>query len=411
MIKPLIALVEPSYYGLGYVEAVNSLDYDFIAIVADINNPVLYGYQKQCLDVLVADIRDEESIFSSIQNSKYMNKISALISATDYATHLVAKVAERLGLYHTPYNTALMARNKDLARECYAQNGLEKHNPNFKKIHDLSLAKQEAKKIGYPIIIKPTDCCSSQNVFLIRNDVEMNNAVKLLQNFNETYLGFKTNKIFLIEKFIDGQEFSVELFFSKGIAVFASLTEKITTNPPYFVELGHVVPSSIYKSMEIDLINVAKQAALSLGFFDGACHVELRTDNSGIYIIETNGRPAGDQISTDLLINAFDINLFIATIEMYLGKNYDLSLKKSQASAIMFLTSSKNGFIKDILGIEKVKALNGVVKALVTLPKNRLVTQPKESGDRLGFVITVAEDANTAKNIAQNAINLLEIVY
>ena len=47
----------------------------------------------------------------------------------------------------------------------------------------------------------------------------------------------------LVEEYVEGPEFSVEVFLDDGIPRYASVTEKHKGPLPYFVELGHVVPS------------------------------------------------------------------------------------------------------------------------------------------------------------------------
>lgn len=407
--KKTVALVEPSYYGLGYINAACSRGHKLIAIVSSKNNPAKYGYEGKYADLIEADIRDSDSIITAIKSSPYLGKIDALIPATDYASHITSSVSKYFGLPRTPYATAFAARRKDIARGIYEKAGLL--NPKFAKVTSLGGAKKTADQIGYPLVVKPTDCASSQNVFLVKNDGELSTAMETLLSFHETYLGFKTCGEILVEEFITGPEFSVEIFVHNGEISFASVTEKMTTPPPYFAEIVHTVPTSIYKDREGDIISTATKAILALGFRNGACHVELKLSLRGPVIIETNGRPGGDQITSDLLVNAFGINFFGATIDSYLGDFVGLNPTNNLSSSIAYLIAPHKGRIKAVKNIENINNQSNVVKSAISVKPGDTVRPPQSSDDRLGYVITVASTPEKAKTSAIKAIQSLELEY
>lgn len=406
---PLIALVEPSFYGIGYIDATISKGCRFISIVSSSLNPAKYGYKGKEDAVIVADIRNSDSIYAAIKSSPYYGKIDALIPATDYATHITSMVSKKLGLWHVNCDAALRARNKDLARARYHECGVP--NANYMVITSYTDAKMAAAKIGYPIIVKPTNCASSQNVFMVRTDKELRGVMKIVKNFRETYMGFKTREEYLVEEYIDGPEFSVEIFFSKGEVGFASVTEKLTTPPPYFAELAHTVPTPSYLDKKQHLIDTATKAVKALGFETGACHVELKLSSRGPVIIETNGRPGGDEIAKSLLINAYGLNFFEATVDAYLNHSIDLTPKKNMASSIAYLTAERKGILSHIHNIDQLGKKKNVKFYKITASPGDQVEPAKNSDDRLGYVITVAPTPIEAKQSALDAITSIELGY
>lgn len=213
----------------------------------------------------------------------------------------------------------------------------------------------------------------------------------------------------MIEEFITGQEFSVELFIIDKRIKFASVTEKISSPLPYFVEIGHVVPTSVYADHVEKLIYASFEAVLALGFSNGPFHVELRLSSRGPIIMETNGRVAGGLIASDLLVNAFGINIFDVFIQYLLNKPFDITPTKKQASCIANLVANKDGKVISIEGLEKLGERKNVVKHKINVEAGDLVRLATSGADRLGYVITIAATPEEAKNSAFDAIKSIKL--
>lgn len=407
--KKIVAFVEPSFYGVGFVRAAFDLGHKIISIVSSENNPKEYGYEGLYDDIIIADVRDEQSIFNAIKNSKYYGKLDALIPAADYVSAITAKVDERLGLTGIPYEAEVKSRNKDLAREAYKEHGVP--SAKFKKVKNYVEAIKAVEEIGYPVILKPTNCESSQNVFFITNNNELKNAVKCMENFKESYMGFKVREEFLIEEYLEGQEFSIEVFLHNGKEVFSSVTEKIVSKLPYFVEIAHVVPASINLDKQKDIIEVAISAVKALGIMNGSSHVEVKLSKTGPRLIEVNGRPGGDNISSDLLINALGIDLFKATINYYLGNTINLVPTQHKAAAVAYLIAKKDGILSKVNGLDDLKNNKNFVRYNMDLKSGDAIRMAQNSDERLGYIIVKGDIPKEAKNTALDLINSLEIVY
>lgn len=81
-----------------------------------------------------------------------------------------------------------------------------------------------------------------------------------------------------------------------------TVTDKKTTEAPYFVELGHNQPSC-FPQYTVDSIKDAAVAGVkALGVMNCACHAEVKVQNGEAYIMEIGARLGGDFISTELTI-------------------------------------------------------------------------------------------------------------
>ena len=165
-------------------------------------------------------------------------------------------------------------------------------------------------------------------------------------------MDFKVREEYLVEEYIEGQEFSVELFLEDGKPLLAVVTEKITSPLPYFVEVLHTLPTSVHQEREGEIIDTAIGAMKAIGIHDGPSHVEVKLSATGPRIIEVNGRPGGDRIASDLLVQAFGIDIFEATVNYYLDAPVNLQPRWNRAAAIAYLTAEREGTVEKIDGLE-----------------------------------------------------------
>ncbi|MFT8457793.1 MAG: ATP-grasp domain-containing protein [Liquorilactobacillus ghanensis] len=398
MNKKRVLIVEPSFYGVKFVEAAKNLGNEVIVIVSDRSNPQKYGYAASYDDLIVADIRDDNAIYQAIIKSPYAN-FAALIPATDYVTEVTAKVATRLGKFSNSVKATKRARNKDLAREQFAKNNVP--SAKFQVVSDERDAKLAAYKIGYPLILKPTNTASSIDVFYIQNEAELQMRFEQIVKLKTSYMNFPVRHEYIMEEFLTGPEFSVELFLYQNQIAFSEVTEKHTTQPPFFVELEHIFPTTIEIEKKSEIINTAYQAAQALDFHDGPLHIEVKLTKNGPKIVEVNGRPGGDNITSDLVINAYGINIFEKTVQLYLHEK--LSFKKTQQkfTATVFFFAQSKGILQKINGWNSMCQQSGVVRASITKRVGSFVRPPENSDDRIGYAILYC---NTLKEL-QQAIN------
>ncbi|MDQ1236123.1 biotin carboxylase [Paenibacillus sp. SORGH_AS306] len=408
MANQRIIFVEPSFYGVSFVKEAKALGCEVVVIASSADNPQLYGYEGLYDDLLVADIRDAESIYQAIVNSPYHGQFDALIPATDYASAVTAEAGERLGIHGTSFVAASNARNKDLARQAFLKDNVP--SAKFAVVRDSEEAVIAAVRIGYPVVLKPTNAASSQSVYFVENESVLRDAFREIIDFKTTYMDFKVREEYLIEEYLTGPEFSVEIFLSQGEIAFAEITEKHTSDLPYFVETLHVFPSSIYQEQRDQIIDVAKQAVLSIGIQNGPTHVELKYTQDGPKIIEVNGRPGGDNITSDLIVNAYGINIFKETILKYLAQPLDIDKKKYQASAIGYLVADRKGTVRTITGLEHLHHEN-VKRYQIDVQAGSDVDIARSSDDRLGYIIVEAATPIAAKHKVEELLGQIQISY
>lgn len=198
-----------------------------------------------------------------------------------------------------------------------------------------------------------------------------------------------------------GPEVSVEIIVWQGTPHVLQITDKLTTGAPHFVEMGHSQPSRLSAEDQEKIRDLACRAVKAVGINCGPAHVEIMLTKDGPKMVELGARMGGDCITTHLVPLSTGIDMIKAAIDICLGQTPDIDPKFQKGSAIRFF-DAPCGTITAIEGVEEAKNIPGVREISFTKQVGDTVGEIGASGDRVGFVITQADDAGNAVRICEN---------
>jgi biotin carboxylase len=218
----------------------------------------------------------------------------------------------------------------------------------------------------------------------------------------------ETDTEILIEEFVDGPEVSVETVSWKGVHHVIAITDKLTTGDPHWVELGHSQPTRLPLEVQRSVRRCVEAGLDALGIVDSPSHVEIKVGSHGPVLIEIGARLGGDFISTDLTLLSTGISMPRAAIDTALGREPDVSVLRSGASAIRYLTA-RPGVVSAVRGVEDARSLSGVETVAIYVKPGDRVGVVRASGDRAGHVIASGRQAEEAVAIAEQVLDAVEI--
>jgi len=345
------------------------------------------------------EIISTKDVEGAIQAAKKYDIDGVLTIATDSGVMSVAGVATELGLPGISQETARLSTNKFLMRSKFKEAGVP--SPEFGRCSTVQEARELVEKIGMPVIFKPEDNAGSLGVIMLSSISELENC------FEFTKASSFSGSI-LVEEYLDGPEVSVESLTYDGKTTILAITDKMTSQPPYCVELGHTMPSELSDDVQEDIKKVAKMGLEALGVDIGAGHTEIKITKEGPKIVEIGARMGG-WIGADMVVKATGIDMTKEAIRISLGDMPDIEQKYSRGVAIRIFTS-KSGLIIDINGIELIKKLDGMeILDIYLKPGDKI--KPLHSGfDRIGRVLATGDTREDAVKIAEDALKKLQVV-
>ena len=238
--------------------------------------------------------------------------------------HVVAAalVADELGVPSPGLHAVTVSRNKALQRELFGRHGIRQ--PTHHLAVDLASA-QEWAKSRYPVVAKPLSESGSKGVQVINGEDDL----------KAWFADQGQDRPFLCEEYVDGPEYSCELVVYDGTTVFSNITAKVTTPPPYCVELAHRVPAGCdpvtAEAIRAQAIDVAK--AMGLRF--GVAHVECRVGSAGPYLMEVAVRTPGDHIF-EMIELATGVDLYDAVLACAVGERPNVAPTRSGAACVWY---------------------------------------------------------------------------
>jgi biotin carboxylase len=345
------------------------------------------------------DLKDKRGIEALARTLKAQGGLGGIMTAgTDFSA-TVAWVAERLGLPGIPYQAALNASDKERMRRRFKEQGV----PSPEYIIMISPPPAgEAADTGfvlpfpYPVVVKPVDNMGGRGCRRVDSNAELAAAVP-------EALGFSRSGRVIVEEFMGGPEFSVDALVHKGELTVCGFADRHIFFPPYFIEMGHTMPSSLGKEQTRILLEVFAAGVRALGITNGAAKGDLKLSPRGPMIGEIAARLSGGYMSGWTYPYASGVEPARGAILTALGKSpEDLSPSREWTSAERAFISIP-GRVRSIRGPEQARAQEHVKDLFLRIAPGSLVRFPENNVTKGGNVISAAPDREGAILSAERA--------
>ena len=367
-------------------EAARRMGLRVVVLDGDANAPGL----KLADQAQVVNITDPE-VCLEIARTERVDGVIHICS--EVSMLVLGRINDALGLAGPSYATALAATNKQKMREAFAAGGAP--SPKSFGAATEAEALAAAAQLGGSIIVKPSRNSGSRGVTRIEAATDHD---RLLQAFRRAMQESRDHSA-VIEEFVEGPEFSVEILVWNGEPRVLTVTDKMTSGAPFFVETGHSQPTQFSEAERRQVADAAVQGVRALGINWSAAHAEVRLTPAGPRIMEIGSRLGGDFITTELVPRSTGIDMVEAAVRLALGEEPDLTPRHPpQGAAIRYLIP-KPGRVVAVEGVAEARRMDGVRIMDVSVAPGDAVPEMNSSLARVGHVI--AEGVNAAEAVAR----------
>ena len=353
------------------------------------------------------DLKDIPALIDLAKNLKEKGLHGVFTAATDFSVS-VAAIAESCSLPGHSLEAARRASDKVLMRECFEKHGVPspKFTHIFKNEMDEALQILKQKTIPFPITVKPADNMGARGCRLVYSQDELRPALEDAVNFS------RSGKA-IAEEFIDGEEFSLEALVINGEIFLNALADRHIFFPPYFVEMGHTIPSIKSKEECDELIRVFFLGIKALGLTNGAAKGDIflrkadpqKNGKRTACVGEIAARLSGGYMSgwTVPYSSGFDVTK--AAVKIALGEPVD-ELPNSEAARFSAERAwiSVPGIIKKIYGLEEARSTKNIKDVLPRLFEKDETLFPKNNVEKCGNVLSSAESYDRAVKASMEAV-------
>ena len=372
------------------------------------------------------DLKDRESLLELAKKLNKKGELKGVFTAgTDFSAS-VSFVAENLGLPAHSFEAALNASDKARMRACFEKEGVP--SPKFIEIDENAHAELVSKSdIEFPKVVKPCDNMGGRGCRLVRNQDEFQTSV------TTAIKNSRTNRA-IFEDYMEGAEFSIDSVVYNGTLTITGFADRHIFYPPYFIEMGHSLPSRVDSKIKNELIATFALGIKALGLTCGVAKADIKYTKKGPMIGEIAARLSGGYMSGWTFPYSSGMNLTEEAMKIAVGQEPDYLLSnrvslpwqphesvknKAQPFELYEISStlvsaerawlSIPGVVSNIYGLSEVKQIYGVRDVLPRVKIGDKVDFPRNNVEKCGNVIAVGINSEQAYKSAEEAISSITL--
>ena len=349
------------------------------------------------------DLKDRDGITALGRSLQEQGGLGGVMTAgTDFSA-TVAWAAERLGLPGIPWEAALNASDKERMRRCFKKAALP--SPDFTILSEVPLqwppsSGAAASPAAWPLVVKPVDNMGGRGCRRVRDFAELRAAVK-------EALAFSRSGRAIVEAFMEGPEFSVDAVVYGEEITICGLADRHIFFPPYFIEMGHTMPTVIEKAAQEKILETFCAGIRALGIAGqghaGAAKGDIKLTPQGPMIGEIAARLSGGYMSGWTYPYASGVEPIRGAILAALGrKPGGLEARKNWTSAERAFISIP-GRVRSIHGAEAARQQPHIKDLFFRAAPGSRVKFPENNVGKCGNLISAAPDRDSAVAAAEEA--------
>lgn len=276
-----------------------------------------------------------------------------LTAATDFSVLTMSYIAQKMGLPGINYASAQLIKNKARVRKCLFDAHADDTGYSY-EITSLEEAREMLPKIKFPIMMKPVDGSGSRGASKVEKPEDFEKACEFAMSGSISHRA-------VAEPFVVGREYGVESFVDNGIIHVLGVMQKDMTEPPYYAELGHAMPSGLSDEMESKVKACVRKALFALNVNHGSVNMDLLiTENGDVHIVDVGARMGGNLIGSHIIPRGTGIDYMGNMIRAAVGDPTDFKAHWSPMPVATKLLALTPGNVKELPDFRKIEIENDV---------------------------------------------------
>ncbi|HUT66170.1 MAG TPA: alpha-hydroxy-acid oxidizing protein [Spirochaetota bacterium] len=370
-----------------------------LTLVTDLNRNA-YGMRFADFPIVMST-RDVDGTVRVAKEFSKKRSINGVITVGTDASLTVAAVQHALDLPGNRIDVAEATTNKIKMRKRLAENRTPQ--PEFYSCWSYDDVVDSSKRLGFPFVIKPADNMGARGVMRVNKPEVVRFAYERAKNASP-------RGEIITESFMDGPELSIDALVWEEEIHITGIADRIIEFPPYFVETGHIMPTSLPEPQVEDAIKVFRRGVLALGIETGAAKGDIKITSDGAKVGEIASRLSGGFMSAYTYPYSTGVNLIRAAINIAMGQPPGDLTETHHRVAVERAIIPGSGTVREIKGITESLSLENVKNVFVTCEKGDTVHIPTNNVEKCGNIIAVAETREEALGDANRGVKLVKII-
>lgn len=278
-----------------------------------------------------ADV-DAQSILAAMEQAQV--RPDGVLTFFENSVRETARVAVALGLPGNPPEAVDAARSKLRTRERSADLGLP--TPRARRVRSLDELFAAAAELGFPTVVKPEFGADSFGCVRVDDFDSLPGVFRIVRDIVSPEYDsiFRAGLDLLLEDYLDGVEFDVDLVMQDGECAFSSVSQNWPTAEPSFQETGLHCPPDHDRRAVRRLVELCVGTVQAFRLGTGVLHVEGKCTSRGPRIVEINARMGGTRIH-QVVETVWGVDLIEAQLHSCLGLPQELKPSRKPRCAVV----------------------------------------------------------------------------
>jgi biotin carboxylase len=266
----------------------------------------------------------------------------------------------------------------------------------------------------FPLVVKPVDNMGARGCRMVRSIDE------LLPALTSAAENSRSGRV-IVEEYMEGPEFSLDALVYDGTLTICGFADRHIYYPPYFIEMGHTMPTAFGKKAVQEVISVFSRGVKALGLTCGAAKGDIKLTPNGAMIGEIAARLSGGYMSGWTFPYASGLNLTKEALRVAAGERpkaledariplhiadapftlYDIPCKSVCAERAWI---SISGAVKEITGVERAAKEPEVHDVFTRSGSGDEVSFPRNNVQKCGNVVALSKTRAKADAAALKAV-------
>ncbi|MGX7826266.1 ATP-grasp domain-containing protein [Actinokineospora sp. 24-640] len=302
-----------------------------------------------------------------------------------------------------PAEAAAVSMDKSAFHRTAAAAGV----PTYRWAQSGDLAELAATVRGFrfPVVVKPTDASGGRGVHGVREPAELDAALRFAA-------ASSPRGQVIVEEFVEGVNYTVNVFMSAGEVALSVITEKHILPGPGFLIGGHTAPAPLAPAAEAEMTREARELCRAFGLLDGPANFDVVLGPDGTrYVLEVGARMSGNGFPR--LVSALaDVDCVAALVDLAIGEPVRLTPRRWRPTRLHVLTSPLPvpGRFVSAHGLTDVAAMPDVTSVELFIDPGDVAQPFTEAGRKLGWVVVSADDQTSLPTRVSEVVAALDLV-
>lgn len=359
-------------------------------------DPNAEGY-KYAHKYAIIDVKDEDGC---LKYAKENSVDGVLTAATDFSVLVMSRIATEMNLPGINYSAAKVIKNKASYRNCLYEAKAD-DTGYAQEIDSLDTVKDVLPKLTFPVMVKPCDGSGSRGASKVDNPEDFEAACVYAM------LGSVTHRA-IAEPFIDGKEYGVESFVNNGEIHILGVMQKDMTQPPYYAELGHAMPSGLPDTLEAKVKECVRKALIALNVNHGSVNMDLLiTEEGKVHIVDIGARMGGNLIGSHVIPIGTGIDYMGNMIRAAVGDETSWELVSKPKPVATKLLALTPGIVKKLPDFDAIEKEFGVIIEH-HLHIGDEIHEYHTNLDGMGYVVATGNNVDEAVSLAAKVKSLID---